>query len=255
MSNSLFPTIFFGHGSPMSAIESNSMTQKWQEIIRGIPKPVAILVISAHWQTHGTKITGNENPHTIHDFGNFPKELFDKQYPAPGDPRLAKEIAKKLGIELDNEYGFDHGSWAVLAQIYPQADIPVLQLSLDVNKPPKEHFELGQKLAFLREQNVLIIGSGNIVHNLGLIDWSNQNQISWAKEFDNLAKNNLKLRNFNNLINYEQYGELASKSINSGEHYFPLLYVCGASNPSDTIEIFNNEVQLGAISMTSVKFG
>jgi 4,5-DOPA dioxygenase extradiol len=251
----LFPTIFFGHGSPMCAIETNSMTQKWQEIIQGIPKPQAILVVSAHWQTRGTKITGSLNPKTIHDFGGFPQELFNKQYPAVGNPKLAKEIAEKLGFEIDNEYGFDHGSWAVLAQIYPQADIPVLQISLDVTKTPQQHFELGQKISYLREQNVLIIGSGNIVHNLAFIDWSNQSQGSWALEFDKIMINNLTTRNFENLINYEQYGELASKSINSGEHYLPLIYVCGTSNLSDKIEIFNSQVQLGAISMTSVRFG
>jgi 4,5-DOPA dioxygenase extradiol len=255
MPSTFFSTIFFGHGSPMSAIESNSMTQKWQEIIRSISKPEAILVISAHWQTKGTKITGSSNPQIIHDFGGFPQELFDKQYPAMGNPILAREIAEKLDFEVDHEYGLDHGSWSVLAQIYPEADIPALQLSLDVTKTPQEHFELGQKLAYLREHNILIIGSGNIVHNLRLMDMSNQHQGSWAKEFDEISTHNLKTRNFKNLINYKQYGEIASKSINSGEHYLPLLYICGASNPRDKIEIFNNEIQLGAISMTSVKFG
>jgi 4,5-DOPA dioxygenase extradiol len=172
------PTIFFGHGSPMNAIETNEFTEGWKKALADTPKPQAILVVSAHWQTRGTWITGSENLQTIHDFGGFPQELFDVQYPASGNPKLAKEIAEKVGAQIDMNWGLDHGSWSVLTHIYPHADVPIFQLSLDAGKTPQEHFELGQKLAYLREQNVIILGSGNIVHNLGLLDWSGKQQNS-----------------------------------------------------------------------------
>jgi 4,5-DOPA dioxygenase extradiol len=248
------PTIFFGHGSPMNAIEKNSHTDNWKEVMFGVEKPKAILVISAHWQTRGTHITGNLNPETIHDFGGFPQELFDVQYPAKGDPELARVIANKLDVDIDMNWGLDHGAWSVLNQIYSDANIPVLQLSLDVNKTPQEHFEFAQKLAFLREQGVMIIGSGNIVHNLGLIDWENSSMNTWAKEFNDIVVENIKKRDFEKLINYEQYGETAQQSVPTPEHYLPLLYVLGVSNLDDRIEIFSNEITLGSISMTGVKF-
>jgi 4,5-DOPA dioxygenase extradiol len=248
------PTIFFGHGSPMNAIEKNSHTDKWKKVMSGVERPKVILVISAHWQTRGTRITGNMNPETIHDFGGFPQELFDVQYPAKGDPELAKEIADKLDVEIDMNWGLDHGAWSVLAQIYLDADIPMVQLSLDINKTPQQHFELGQKLAYLREQGVMIIGSGNIVHNLGLIDWSGTSQNTWASEFNDIVVENIEARSFENLVNYKQYGEIAKLSMPTNEHYLTLLYVLGVSNPADKIEIFNNEIVLGSIAMTSVKF-
>jgi 4,5-DOPA dioxygenase extradiol len=249
------PTIFFGHGSPMNAIENNTFTQKWKEVTATISKPKAILVISAHWQTIGTQITGSEILETIHDFGGFPQELFDVQYPAKGNPELAQEIAENLGIKIDKNWGLDHGAWSVLQQIYSDAKIPILQLSLDYNKTPQQHFEFGQKLAYLRQQGVMIIGSGNIVHNLNLIDWSNTNQNAWATEFNNIIIENIQKGNYEDLINYQKYGQIAQKSVPSDEHYLPLLYILGASNPNDKIEIFNNEVVLGSIAMTSVVIG
>jgi 4,5-DOPA dioxygenase extradiol len=249
------PTIFFGHGSPMNAIEINQYTSKWKKVMSRVTIPKAILIISAHWQTEGTRITGNTDLETIHDFGGFPQELFDVQYPAKGDPELAKEISKQIGATVDMNWGLDHGAWSVLNQIYPQVNIPVLQFSLDINKTPQEHFELGQKLAYLREQGVMIIGSGNIVHNLGMIDWSGVSRNSWANEFNDIVVENINNKAFQNLVNYNQYGDLASLSIPTNEHYLPLLYVLGASKKTDKIEIFNSDFVLGSISMTCVKFG
>jgi 4,5-DOPA dioxygenase extradiol len=239
----------------MNAIENNNYTAKWKEVMSSVERPKAILIISAHWQTHGTHITGNLNPETIHDFGGFPQELFDVQYPAKGNPELAKSIADKIGAEIDMDWGLDHGAWSVLNQFYPDANIPVLQLSLDVNKTPQEHFEFAQKLAYLREEGVMIIGSGNIVHNLGLIDWSGGSQNTWANEFNDIVVENIKNKTFDKIINYSQLGDIAKLSIPTSEHYLPLLYVLGISNPEDKIEIFNNEIVLGSISMTCVKFG
>jgi 4,5-DOPA dioxygenase extradiol len=248
-------TIFFGHGSPMNAIENNHFTAKWKEVMFNMEKPNAILIISAHWQTQGTRITGNLDLETIHDFGGFPQELFDVQYPANGNPELAGEIAKQIGAEVDLNWGLDHGAWSVLRQIYPLVNIPVLQVSLDVNKTSREHYELGQKLAYLREQDVMIIGTGNIVHNLGMLDWEGKSQNDWAGQFNDIVVENIVSKNFENLIDYKQYGDIATKSVPSTEHYLPLLYVLGASNPLDQIEVFNNDIVLGSISMTCVKFG
>jgi 4,5-DOPA dioxygenase extradiol len=248
------PTIFFGHGSPMNALETNEFTTSWKNTVVGFAKPDAILVISAHWQTSGTFITGGEKFETIHDFGGFTQELFDMQYPATGNKKLASEIAQKLELNINNNRGLDHGVWSVLAHIYPQADVPVLQLSLDVNKTPQEHFDLGQKLAYLREKNVMILGSGNIVHNLGLIDWAGQQQNNWAGEFNQKIVSGIESRQFDIAINYNQFGDIATRSVPTNEHYLPLLYVLGASNPEDKLEIFNNKVVMGALTMTCVKF-
>jgi 4,5-DOPA dioxygenase extradiol len=250
----MLPTIFFGHGSPMNAIEKNSYTEKWIQMTAGVSTPQAIVMISAHWQTRGTLITGSSHLSTIHDFGGFSDELSHFEYSARGYPELARSIAITVGAELDMSRGLDHGVWSVLAQIYPGADIPVLQLSLDYTKTAKEHFELGQQLSYLRNEGVLIIGSGDIVHNLGLINWRNNSHSTWASEFDSVIVENIQSRNFGNIIDYPQYGEIAMKSIPTPEHYWPLLYVLGASVDTDQIEIFNQEILMGAVSMTSVKF-
>jgi 4,5-DOPA dioxygenase extradiol len=250
----MIPAIFIGHGSPMNAIQDDPTTQKWVEVVNGILKPTAIVVISAHWLTKGTMITGASSLKTIHDFGGFPEELFAKQYPASGHPELAEELAKILGAKIDTQYGLDHGAWSILAQIYPKADIPVVQLSLDYAKTTEQHFELAKKLIFLRDLGVLILGSGNIVHNLGLIDWTG-GESEWAVDFNQKIVENIQARNLQNLINYERYGEIARKSVPTPEHYWPLIYVIGASKPEDKIEIFNNEVVMGSLSMTCVKFG
>jgi 4,5-DOPA dioxygenase extradiol len=250
----LFPTIFFGHGSPLNAIESNIYTKKWQEITANIPRPGCILIISAHWQTRGTVITSGSKLPTIHDFGGFPPELSNYEYSAVGNPKLAEELAKEFDFSLDENRGLDHGSWSVLAQIYPDHQIPVLQISLDVNKSPNQHFELGQKLASLRSRKILIIASGNIVHNLGLIDWNGNNEELWARDFDSKIVENIQNTNFDEVINYHKFGDIAKKSVPSPEHFLPLLYVCGASNSTDKIQIFNQEIVMSSISMTSVIF-
>jgi 4,5-DOPA dioxygenase extradiol len=249
------PAIFFGHGSPMNAIEDNLFTQKWREVMVDVKKPKAIIIISAHWLTNGTKINSSMELDTIHDFGGFPQKLFDVQYPAKGDPKLAKSIANKLNIELDDSRGLDHGVWSVLTHIYPHANIPVLQLSLDYNKTPEEHFQFAQKLTYLREEGIMIIGSGNIVHNLNLLDWNDQTTATLAKEFNEIIIGNINSKNFENIINYVQYGEIAGKSVPSVEHFLPLLYVLGATIPKDKVEIFNQDIVMGSLAMTSVKFG
>jgi 4,5-DOPA dioxygenase extradiol len=246
------PTLFIGHGSPMNALETNSFTREWQRVAQDIPKPKVILVISAHWVTRGTYITGAGRLETIHDFGGFPQALFDFQYPAKGHPTLAAEIADTLGITVDPHRGLDHGSWSVLTHMYPEADIPVLQLSLDFAKSPQEHFEFAQKLSYLRDQSVLILSTGNIIHNLGLIQWNDTLKYPWAVEFDNLIADSLKSKDFNSIITYQKYGQMATNSVPTPEHFLPLLYTIGSSYPADKIEIFNQQVMMGALSMTSV---
>jgi 4,5-DOPA dioxygenase extradiol len=243
------PVFFFGHGSPMNAIEDNKFTQKWRGVISKYQKPKSILIISAHWQTIGTKITASEKLETIHDFGGFPSELSLFEYNAKGNPELAKFLADKLDIDIDSNFGLDHGAWSV--QIYPDSDIPVLQLSLDYTKSLQEHFEFARELSHLRDQGVMIIGTGNIVHNLGLIDWETRSKNSWARDFQDIINSNVLGLNINNLTNYEQFGQISKQSIPSNEHYLPLLYTLGVSKPSDNIEIFNDEIVMGSISMTS----
>lgn len=240
----------------MNAIESNEYTQNWKSIIKNVKKPDCILIISAHWQTNGTKITAAQNLTTIHDFGGFPDNLNNKIYPAKGDPELAKKIAKQLDIELDFDRGLDHGAWSVLAQIYPECNIPVLQLSLDYNKTTIEHFEFAKKIAHLSNENVLILGTGNIVHNLSLIDWSGQNNNSWALEFDQKVIQDLKNNNFESIVNYNNYGESAKKAVPSEEHFLPLIYICAIAkqNKLSNTAIFNDKIEMGSISMTSVVF-
>jgi 4,5-DOPA dioxygenase extradiol len=249
------PTIFFGHGSPLNALEDNEFTRKWREVVADIPRPRAILIISAHWLTRGTLITGGSNLETIHDFGGFGPELNNAQYLAKGSPELAVEIASKFGFGIDTERGLDHGAWSVLNQIYPKADIPVLQLSLDVTLSPVEHYNLATKLAYLRDEGVLILGSGNIVHNLGLVDWSGTSTDTWSQEFDNEIVQNILRSSHQNITKYQQYSEPATKSVPTPEHFWPLLYILGVSQPNDKIQIFNQQIVMRSISMTSVKFG
>lgn len=248
----IMPVLFIGHGNPMNAIEDNEHSRSWKNIASTLPKPRAILCISAHWETKGTFVTAMEKPRTIHDFGGFPQALFDAQYPAPGAPELAKETAMnitKASVGLDSSWGLDHGAWSVLLPMFPEADIPVLQLSLDFSKPPNYHYELAKELATLRERGVLIIGSGNIVHNLRMIQWGG-GKYDWAEEFDSKVKQYIDSGNHQPLIEYEQLGNAAKLSVPTNEHYLPMLYVLALAN-TGIPTYFNDTVELGSISMRS----
>jgi 4,5-DOPA dioxygenase extradiol len=254
------PVLFIGHGSPMNAIEANDFTRALGLLGKKLPKPKAILCISAHWMTEGTWITAMKNPKTIHDFYGFPKPLFEVSYPAPGSPEIAQLIVstvKNPSVHPDKEtWGLDHGSWSVLNHLYPKADVPVLQLSLHMEEPGAYHLELGQKLRFLREQGVLIIGSGNIVHNLQKISWdADAKPFDWALEFDEWSKKMISARDLKSLS--EKYLEApgGKESVPTPEHYYPLLYVLGAAEPNDTLAFEYEGIQNGSISMRAVSFG
>lgn len=248
------PAIFFGHGSPMNALEDNRYTKAWRGFAERFPRPQAILAISAHWTTYGIGVTSMAAPPTIHDFGGFPQALFDMQYPAPGDPALAAKIANHLAplpVQLDQQWGLDHGTWSVLVKAYPAADIPVLQLSLDMNQPAAFHFELGKKLAALREQGVMLIGSGNVVHNLRRMD-PRSSGYDWAIRFNDAMRQAMLDGDFDQVVNYQTLGQDASLSVPTSEHFLPLLYVLGAKSADDKLEIATEGMELGAISMMSV---
>ena len=256
------PVLFLGHGSPMNAIEENQFVQGFRNISREIPKPNAILCISAHWFTNGTFVTAMQNPKTIHDFYGFPKELFEVQYPAPGNAELAKETAELLLpeiVEEDHSWGLDHGAWSVIKHLYPNAEIPVIQLSIDYTKPPQYHFDLAKKLQKLREKGILIIGSGNIVHNLRMIDWKNINTVGagwdWAVEAREKTNNWLLDGNFQNLIDYQKQGIALQTAVPSPDHYLPLIYSLGLKEKSENLSLFNDELIGGSLSMTSVRIG
>ncbi len=256
------PVLFLGHGSPMNAIEENQFVHGFREISKTIPKPNAILCISAHWFTNGTFVTSGENQKTIHDFYGFPKELFDVQYPAKGSSELAKETSEILlpdsAIETE-DWGLDHGAWSVLKHLYPDADIPVIQLSVDYTKPPQYHFDLAKKLQKLREKGILIIGSGNIVHNLRLVDFKNINTVGygydWAIEAREKANNWLIDGDFQNLIDYEKQGTFLQIAVPTPDHFLPLIYSLGLKHKSENLTLFNDELIAGSLSMTSVKIG
>jgi len=257
MTESILPILFVGHGNPMNAIEDNEFSQAWIKTGSQLPRPKAILCISAHWETVGTRITAMPQPKTIHDFYGFPPELFAVRYPAPGSPQLAEDIhtmLKSSDIRLDQDWGLDHGTWSVLVRMFPNADIPVLQLSLDRAKSTQEHYELGKSLKTLREQGVLIIGSGNIVHNLGLVVWEDT-AFDWALEFDGKIKEWILQDNHKPIIQYESYGRPAHLAVNSGEHYKPLLYILGLKDPGEPVQFFAEKVWGGSISMRSVLIG
>lgn len=253
------PTLFIGHGSPMNTIEENEFTKGWRDIAHQIPRPDAILCISAHWYTSTSMVGAMKQPRTIHDFYGFPLELYQQQYPAPGAPDLAKMISKSINesiIGFDESWGLDHGTWSVLKQMYPDADIPTLQLSIDYTKQPKFHFELGQKLDFLRDQGVLIIGSGNVVHNLVAVNWHNHDFVyDWAQEFEEKILDSLNSDNQAVLINFENMKDIMKKAHPSLDHYLPLLYAKGAAGHSQEIEVFNRKIIMGSISMACYKFG
>lgn len=252
------PTLFVGHGSPMNTIEENEFTRGWREIASTIPRPEAILCVSAHWYIPSTMVTAMEQPRTIHDFYGFPRALYEQQYPAPGAPDLAGAISvslKEYSISLDQSWGLDHGTWSVLKQMYPEAGIPTLQLSIDHTKRPRFHFELGTHLKFLRDRGVLIIGSGNLVHNLGAVDWRNPDSVyDWAIEFERKMLDSLNENDDTALFDVNSMSDLVRKAHPSLDHYLPLLYAKGAASSGGAFEIFNQKIIHGSISMTCFKF-
>lgn len=256
------PVLFIGHGSPMNGIEDNIFSRNWAQLAKDIPTPTAVLVISAHWLSRGTKITAMDFPKTIHDFGGFPEELFAVQYPAPGNPELAKETASIIQttkVELDHDWGLDHGTWTVVRHMYPNANIPVLQLSIDYTKGPQWHYELAKEINALRKKGVLIIGSGNMVHNLRMVAWDKLNEpaygFDWAIAMNEKFKDLISGGDFKPLINYETLGTAAKLAIPTPEHYLPLLYTLGLKNSKDSISFFNDKAVGGSLTMTSVKIG
>lgn len=256
----LMPVLFIGHGSPMNGIEDNAFSQKWGDLGRTMPVPKAVLVVSAHWFTRGTAVTAMNFPKTIHDFGGFPQALFDVEYPAPGNPELAAETTKLITsttVELDHDWGLDHGAWTVLTHLFPAANIPVLQLSMDYTKNPKAHYELAQELYQLRKKGVLIMGSGNMVHNLRMMNWEmiNGGGYDWALEINEQFKGLILNNDHAPLMNYQNLGKAALLAIPTPEHYLPLLYTLGLKNESDEISFFNDKAVGGSLTMTSVKIG
>ena len=260
--DTLMPVLFIGHGSPMNGIENNIFSQQWAKIANEIMKPKAILVISAHWLTNGTFVTAMDNPKTIHDFGGFPDELFAVQYPAPGDPILAQEtrdLIQSTNVGLNHDWGLDHGAWTVVRRMYPDASIPVLQLSIDYSKPAAYHYELAKELAALRKKGVLIIGSGNMVHNLRMIAWDKMEVpnfgFDWAIEMHELFKQKITAGDHTALINYESLSKSARLAIPTPDHYFPLMYILGLQEKNEAPVFFNDQLVAGSLNMTSVKFG
>jgi len=256
------PVLFIGHGSPMNAIEDNEFSKRWQQMGKEIPTPKAVVVVSAHWLTKGTMVTAMPSPKTIHDFGGFPQALFDIQYPAPGSPELATEIQKLItnpAVELDHDWGLDHGTWSVVKHMYPDADIPVLQLSIDYYKPAAYHYELAKQLLSLRKKGVLIIGSGNMVHNLRMVAWDKLNEpeygFDWALEMNDIFKNKISNGFHKELIQYEKLHKAATLAIPTPDHYYPLLYILALQTDNDKVEFFNDKAVGGSLTMTSVKIG
>lgn len=254
------PVLFIGHGSPMNAIDTNAYTKTLTVLGRNLPKPKAILMVSAHWMTEGTYITEMKNPKTIHDFYGFPQKLFDVQYPAPGSPEIAKLIQETVlnpKIHGDKEmWGLDHGTWSVLRHMYPDADIPVMQLSVYMAQPPEYHVKLGQQLSILRDQGVLILGSGNLVHNLRQIKWEpNAQPFDWAAEFDAWLKEKLIDRDFKAVQNDFHKTKAGQLSVPTLDHYLPMHYILGASDNRDELKFEYEEMQNGSISMRSFRLG
>jgi 4,5-DOPA dioxygenase extradiol len=254
------PVLFLGHGSPMNAIEENEFVQGFREIGKTIPKPNAILCVSAHWETKGTFVTAMEKPMTIHDFGGFPQELFDVQYPAPGNPALAKEtkeLIKKTEVGLDEKWGLDHGAWSVVKHLYPDADVPVIQMSLDYTQTPQYHYELAKELASLRKKGVLIVGSGNMVHNLRMVAWDKLNTADygydWAIEASEKMKKYILNDDYQPLINYKSQGRAFDLAIPSPDHYLPLLYTLALKEENEKVSLFNDKAVGGSLTMTSLK--
>ncbi|WP_324214637.1 4,5-DOPA dioxygenase extradiol [Flavobacterium sp.] len=258
----LMPVLFIGHGSPMNGIEDNEFSRSWSKYGKEIPQPKAVLVVSAHWLTNGTYVTAMENPKTIHDFGGFPKELFDVQYPAKGSLEVAQDTQKIItstNVHLDHDWGLDHGTWTVVRHMYPNADIPVLQLSIDYNKPASYHYNLAKELLQLRRKGVLIIGSGNMVHNLRMVAWDKLNVdnygFDWTQEMNSIFKEKISKGDHQALIEYEKLNKAAVMAIPTPDHYYPMLYALALQTPNDAVEFFNDKAVGGSLTMTSVKIG
>ncbi|MES2593634.1 MAG: 4,5-DOPA dioxygenase extradiol [Bacteroidota bacterium] len=256
------PVLFLGHGSPMNAIEENEFVKGFRNIGKDLPKPSAILVISAHWETNGTFVTAMDKPRTIHDFGGFPQALFNVEYPAPGSPELANEtksIIKKASVGLDQGWGLDHGAWSVVKHLYPKADVPVIQMSIDYTKDGQYHYELAKELASLRKKGVLIVGSGNMVHNLGMIAWDKLNTDSfgfdWAIEASEKMKKYILADDHQPLINFKSQGKAFDLAIPSPEHYLPLIYSLALKENNEKMVLFNDKPVAGSLTMTSLKIG
>lgn len=256
-----FPVLFFGHGSPMNAIEINEFTEKWKVIGESLPKPHAILCISAHWLSNkGTYVTANEHPKTIHDFGGFPKELFDVQYKAPGSPELAKltiDTISSTHVHEDMEWGLDHGTWSVLKHVFPQADVPIIQMSIDYSQPASYHYALAKELAALRRKGVLIVTSGNMVHNLRMVAWDKADTdgygYDWAHEANDLMIKYLAEQNHLALINWEAQGQAFRLAIPTPDHYYPMIYAMALQDKKDELSVFNNKAVMGSLTMTSFR--
>lgn len=257
-----YPVLFIGHGSPMNGIEDNAYSRQWKQQVAHLPTPKAVLVVSAHWLTKGTHITAMDFPKTIHDFGGFPDELFAVNYPAPGLPQLAtatKELIESVPVHLDHEWGLDHGTWTVVRHMYPEANVPVLQLSIDYSQDGAYHYNLAKELRSLRKKGVLIIGSGNMVHNLGRVAWDKLNVpnfgYDWAIESSELFKKLIQDRNHSALNEYRKLGNAVQLAVPTPDHYYPLIYTLGLSEEKDSISFFNDELVGGSLNMTSVQFG
>jgi len=260
MSDSRMPALFIGHGNPMNAIQQNAWTRSWAAIGDVLPRPKAILCVSAHWYLPATAVTSIERPRTIHDFGGFPPELHRVQYPAPGSPELAARVAQllePLDVAMDRSWGLDHGTWSVLMHVYPKADIPVVQLSIDEAKAASWHFETAKKLAPLRDEGVLIVGSGNLVHDLHTYSWGNRavKPYDWAERFEGLARNTISRADFARLVDYEALGRDAMLSVPTPDHYLPLLYVLAQHRPDDAVSFPVEGFDGGSISMLGIRLG
>jgi len=258
--NQRMPAVFLGHGNPMNAVQQNRYTESWRVIGTQTPKPKAILAISAHWFVSGTGVTVTTSPRTIHDFGGFPQELYEVQYPAPGDPQLAlrvQRLLKPIPVKLDDSWGLDHGTWSVLCHAYPNADIPVVQLSIDASQPPVFHYAVGKLLAPLREEGILIVGSGNLVHNLRAYAWGRELQepYDWAVRFEAQARQMMLAGELVPLVDYAKLGRDAMLSIPTAEHYLPLLYVLGTKQSGEIITFPVEGIEGGSISMLGVRVG
>jgi 4,5-DOPA dioxygenase extradiol len=259
--DTLMPVLFVGHGSPMNGIEDNEFSQYWKKLASELEKPKAVLCVSAHWLTRGTYITAMDKPQTIHDFGGFPQALFDVQYPAPGDPKLAEEAAKLITsttVGLDHDWGMDHGTWTIVRHMYPNADVPLLQLSIDYNQPAQHHYDLAKQLMALRKKGVLIMGSGNMVHNLGMVAWDKLEEsygFDWAIEMNDIFKKKIEENDHAALIQYEKLNIAAKLAIPTPDHYYPLIYSLGLKTDKDAISFFNDKPMAGSLTMTSVRIG
>lgn len=258
----LMPVLFLGHGSPMNAIEENQFVQGFRNTAATLPKPNAILCISAHWYTRGTFVTGMEHPKTIHDFGGFPRALYEVQYPAPGDPALAAAVSQLIDrttVTVSDQWGLDHGAWSVIKHLYPHADIPVVQMSIDYTLSPEKHFEIGEQLYQLRKKGILIVGSGNIIHNLGLVDFPNMDKDNYGYDWAIEARQSLNKLildgNFAPLLKYNNMGLAVKLAVPTPDHYLPLIYALALRKNDEPTQLFNDKLVAGSLSMTSVKIG